>query len=240
MASVAERKFWDEHWQVRQLKPAPFFHPVRQWIAKNIPSGEGKTCFEIGCYPGQFLPAFGEKGYTLHGIDFLAGSSTVLPRALAQRGYAIGEFHEEDFLTYEDSQQYDVVASFGFIEHFDNWQEIIGKHVALAKPGGRVVIEVPNLDSPVYRNLYSMLEPRTLAQHVLPSMHLDALCTSMTAHGCEVEQGDYLGAFYFRFATKPGLRGAALSVLTSLVASPAQLLPKEYRSRYIGVIGRKL
>jgi 2-polyprenyl-3-methyl-5-hydroxy-6-metoxy-1,4-benzoquinol methylase len=36
------------------------------------------------------------------------------------------------------------VISFGFIEHFDNPENVIQKHLDLLKPGGILIVGVPN------------------------------------------------------------------------------------------------
>lgn len=56
----------------------------------------------------------------------------------------MGEIHREDFLKWQSNQQYDIVASFGFIEHFEDPVPVVDRHFRPARLGGYVVITVPN------------------------------------------------------------------------------------------------
>jgi SAM-dependent methyltransferase len=42
------------------------------------------------------------------------------------------------------AQAYDIVLSLGFIEHFEDPWPVIARHAQLIKPGGKLVLEVPN------------------------------------------------------------------------------------------------
>lgn len=41
--------------------------------------------------------------------------------------------------------QFDVVASFGFVEHFEDYEAAIKHHIDMVKPGGFLVLSVPHL-----------------------------------------------------------------------------------------------
>ena len=53
-----------------------------------------------------------------------------------------------DFLSDEFQIKYknyfDIVASFGLIEHFDDSKEVVNKHINLLKRGGYLLITIPN------------------------------------------------------------------------------------------------
>ena len=65
-----------------------------------------------------------------------------------------------DLLAAEDAEgveglngRFDVVMSFGLAEHFQSAERerVVGRHFDLARPGGLVVISVPNRSCPTYR-----------------------------------------------------------------------------------------
>jgi 2-polyprenyl-3-methyl-5-hydroxy-6-metoxy-1,4-benzoquinol methylase len=46
-------------------------------------------------------------------------------------------------------EAFDVVLSGGFIEHFTDVAAIVQKHLQLLKPGGRLVVMIPNLKASI-------------------------------------------------------------------------------------------
>lgn len=109
----------------------PQDNAIRKWIENYFSvmssSYHSRSVLEIGCFPGKFLSVFGELGYELNGIDISPRVETDLPIWLRDKGYKTGNFINADFFDYADSRKYGVVCSFGFIEHFVNWQEA-GSH----------------------------------------------------------------------------------------------------------------
>lgn len=235
MKSVATPEYWGGHWNKTILEIASSVHPVRQWIEREIPDTTSATCLEIGCYPGKFLAVFGEKGYELNGIDFFKGSSAV-GGWLKHSGYRMGEIVEADFLEHKTSATYDLVCSFGFIEHFKNWPELLEKHERLLKLEGRIVLDVPNLSSPLYYALYRLLEPETLENHVLKAMDLAALRTYFKERGYRIQFADYIGKFYFRYVTRQDNRSKMIERFINFLAPLFELLPSSVYKRYIGII----
>src|SRR6266851_3138519 len=59
---------------------------------------------------------------------------------------------------------FDVVGSFGLIEHFDDPREIIRKHVQLVRPGGIALIVIPDYLG-VYGRWQRYFDPENLEIH---------------------------------------------------------------------------
>ncbi|MGC9605204.1 MAG: class I SAM-dependent methyltransferase [Minisyncoccia bacterium] len=194
---------------------------------------------EIGCYPGKFLAVFGEKGYELNGVDSFHGTDS-LSGWFKSRGYRYNHFYEADIFDFKSQIKYDLVCSFGFIEHFNDLEEVLDKHLELLKPGGKIIIDVPNLNSPIYYFLYKLFEPDVLKNHVLSSMNLKAITSVMIAKGCRIDYSGYVGRFYFRFVTKQGVTRRCISKVINLFSLLLSLLPDSLYKRYIGVIATKV
>ena len=137
----------EEYWEKIHGKPdykiAAKNHPVRRWFEQFIAPRE-QSCLEIGCFPGQFLACFGELGYQLNGIDWVAEVNTSLPAWLKKQGYKTGDFFKADFLNFSMGKTFDVVSSFGFIEHFINWEEVFKRQLDLVSPKGFLLMSTPN------------------------------------------------------------------------------------------------
>lgn len=238
MSSKATEKYWDDHWKGTRFEIAPSDHPIREWIEEQIPETTTGRCIEIGCYPGKFLSVFGEKGYELSGIDLFPGVEDLLAW-FKNVGYRCAHFYKADFLTFSSPERYDIVCSFGFIEHFKNWPEVLDKHLELLKPGGKIVLDVPNLNSPLYHTLYTVLEPNTLDNHVLGVMNLESITKVLEAKGCRITYAGYVGHFYFRFVTKQGVLYRDIENLLNFFGPLWKLFPDSLYKRYIGVIATK-
>src|SRR5262245_46611715 len=117
MTSVATQVYWDSLYESRQTVYEPEEVLFREVFARYLP--RGGECFEIGCYPGNFLIWLAQEfGYTVSGIDATPSVKDRMPQRLALHGIKTGEFQQADFLTFTPTRTYDVVCSFGFIEHF--------------------------------------------------------------------------------------------------------------------------
>ncbi|MFC1756955.1 class I SAM-dependent methyltransferase [Patescibacteria group bacterium] len=236
--SIVDKTYWNDHWKNIQFEIVPDNHPVRQWLEREIPNKKDASCFEAGCYPGKFLAVFGEKGYELNGVDSFEDTGAML-HWLKNQGYKIGTFYQSDFSHFKISDIYDVVCSFGFIEHFSNWQEVVRKHIELTKRGGSIIIDVPNLKSPLYRFLYKIFEPQVLKNHVVLAMDMKTICDTLEKDGCEIKSATYIGTFYFRFVTRHDVYSVIVAKIINLLKPVFYLLPKSVYRRYIGIIGIK-
>ncbi|MFG2860317.1 class I SAM-dependent methyltransferase [Streptomyces sioyaensis] len=107
-----------------------------------LPHAEPDTWLDVGTGQGHFCDA--ARAVLPHtvfdGLDISAGVETAQQRGWVQRGYR-GNFVE---LAGELAAQYDVVSMFHYLEHStDPEAELIAAHRAL-RPGGHLLIEVPD------------------------------------------------------------------------------------------------
>jgi len=235
MGSKASQQYWNNHWHGKGLSIAPQHHPVRQWIEAEISQPTKEDVFEIGCYPGKFLAVFGERGCTLNGIDLFPETNSVMQKWLEGEGYKVGQFYQSNFWSFVPSQQYDIVCSFGFIEHFKNWRAVLIKHLDLTKDGGHIMIDVPNLKSPLYYLLYKIFEPEVLKNHVLSTLDKNVICGVLEKNGCSIKTAKYIGYFYFRFVTRHDKLSLAIAKFINFFKPIFELLPESVYARYIAV-----
>lgn len=237
MKTVASQKYWEQHWNDTIYKKVAYNHPVAQWINNNILSCNGLECFEIGCYPGKFLALLGDKGYIVNGIDTFKEIDT-MGLWLKSSSYKTKDLQKGDFLKYKSTKKYDLVCSFGFVEHFDNWQQVVTKHLNLTKSNGTCLIEVPNLGSPIYYFLYKILEPNVLKNHNLEAMSLNKMKQFVNTTNHKIIKAEYISKFYFRFITKNGGKYKLIENIINFFGKLLNILPKRLSSRHIGYIIR--
>jgi SAM-dependent methyltransferase len=118
--------------------------------------------------------------------------STALPELIRSHGLQISELAQANFFNYQPKRQFDLVCSFGFIEHFPNYQEAIRRHVDLVKPGGMLIISCPNFRwfQKAYHRLF---DATNLRRHVLPAMNFGAWRATLTQCGMEIVHQSYYG-----------------------------------------------
>ncbi len=170
MTSITTQEYWDSSYEKLELVYDPKIIQFKDLFNKYLkPNG---TCLEIGCYPGNYLIYLGNKfNYEVSGVDTTPFLLTRLPLHLAQNNIKIGKLYNENFLTFNPGKKYDVVCSFGFIEHFIDFGKIIEKHIQLVKPSGILVITCPNFRK-LQHILHRFLDPENLQRHNLVSMDL--------------------------------------------------------------------
>lgn len=140
--NLSSKTFWDSYWENEKKTVEPTNYLFNDLFKKFLPFGG--TYLEIGCTPGTTMVNFHKTfGYLVTGLDY--SQTEVVRHTLEQYGVTDGEVIEADFTTTSVFRQFDVVTSFGFVEHFKNYAEIVCKQAEFVKPGGYLVVEVPNL-----------------------------------------------------------------------------------------------
>jgi hypothetical protein len=92
------------------------------------------------------------------------------------------------------AKKYDLVLSGGFAEHFDDYELVVRRHAEWAKPGGLVVIIVPNLTH-IHRLLCGLFEPEVLRVHRFPIMRSNVMRQTLEKAGLRVLHCEYHKTF---------------------------------------------
>ena len=240
--NIVPQEYWDAYYKNFEFDIAPSNDEVRKWIERFIKKGKGK-CLEIGCFPGRYLAVFGELGYELNGIDLTPRVEKDLPNWLKNRFYNIGEFHKSNFENYESKLKFDIVSSFGFIEHFNNWEDILIKHSSLVNKNGYLVVSVPNFKGTIQRLLHFILDRQNYKRHNIKAMDINKWRKLIASLGFDII---YCGAFgIFDFWAEEQQRNALLTFLLKCVIRLTPTFNKRLRndelySPYYGIIAHKI
>jgi len=118
-----------------------------KYIKKYQEKDKQYKFIELGCGASSFLPYLAKKynNLQLFGIDKspigckLAAIKDIdwIPSA----NIICGDILKSPI----KSEKFDIVFSFGLIEHFDNPKMVLEKHLSLLKPGGLLICIVPNV-----------------------------------------------------------------------------------------------
>ena len=140
-------------------------------IRDRLPPGPIDV-LELGCSPG-FLGAilFNGTEWRPFGVDYAEDADTYT-QSFAQIGKE-AMLYRGDLFEVELGRQFDVVCSFGLIEHFrgSELDQVLAIHHRYVRPGGHVVILLPNFTGVHYAWHYLFDRPN-LDTHNVGSMNL--------------------------------------------------------------------
>ncbi len=172
-------------------------------VSRYVSLDKRSEVLDVGCAVGTFLQRMRQRhGARVCGVDFkdLRGHPS-----LEGVDFRQGLFYEQDL----GDERFDLVTMWHFLEHDYEPQRTLAKARAVLKPEGRLVIEVPRLDSVTFK-LYGDRWPGLQAPQHTALYDKQRLLRMVTQAGFEVV--DYLpyGAFpayFYLFA------GAAFRLL---------------------------
>jgi 2-polyprenyl-3-methyl-5-hydroxy-6-metoxy-1,4-benzoquinol methylase len=194
--SIVEQKHWDMGYENQILGVASENDPIREFIIHHIPHGGG-NCIEIGAYPCRYLGIFGELGYELNGVDTTEKiESDELKIWMKQNNWNFKILKKKNFFELNNEDTYNIVCSFGFIEHFENWPEIILKHTSLLKNDGYLIITTPNFAGFFQKIFHVLVDNENYKRHVIESMNPKKWSTIL-GKKYEIIHIGYFGEFTF-------------------------------------------
>jgi len=171
----------------------------------------GSSVVEIGSAPGEHLARLSETfGLDPYGIEYSAGGVDVNRTLFASRGLDPRNVIAMDFFSDEclesHKERFDMVVSRGFIEHFQDPASVVERHLALLKPGGLLVITIPNLRGVNYA-LTRLFHAELLPMHNLKIMSRLPFWRLFDTDKVRPLVCDYFGTFsFYLFNVKPGSR----------------------------------
>lgn len=189
-----EKKFWDGYFQ--KFEPKKIDSVVFADIfEKFLPKDRNKTVLEIGCAGGTFLAYLAKRfGYRAYGIDYSDEIDTTY-KTFAYNDLPAPTLFKED-LTRWKHEPFDIVASFGFVEHFSDLKKILSLHADLVKPGGSLVITMPHFAHGQHL-VHWLIDRENLKIHNINIMNLKAVQKAITELGLTIEYLSYYRTFDF-------------------------------------------
>ena len=237
-----DQKHWDNAYETCEFEAAPIDDLLRRWVERLVLRGKGR-CLEIGCFPGTYLAVFGELGYELHGIDLTPRVEDELPNWLRSRGYRVGEFRRSDFLSCNVGQKYEIVCSFGFIEHFADWPDVLIKQASLVRKGGYLVVSTPNFSGFIQRLLHFTLDRENYDRHNVYSMNPVSWKKIIRCMDFDILYSGYFGSFGFwnEEQRRGRLQNELLYLVYRLMPHLQKILPCDMKSYspFCGLIAKK-
>ena len=222
-----ERAHWDASWQlpIRARIPSRLNASVLNYtrlVGKHV--RPGNRYLEIGCAPGKLLAwAASVLKAECTGLDYSETGIAKCRALFDALGLKVNLYHIDFFDHRLQPSSFDVVTSFGFIEHFDDPGPVVQKHLDLVKPGGVALIAVPNYGG-VYGSLQRWCDAPNLALHNLDIMNPDALTALIDSPDVESVRAYPFGAMSLWIVNLDNRFPRPLANLISLVANTIGLL----------------
>jgi 2-polyprenyl-3-methyl-5-hydroxy-6-metoxy-1,4-benzoquinol methylase len=155
----AGKTYWDHVWQERGASAGiepfepdfrdPVYRGSRTYFHDLFSRMEtrGTRLLEIGCAGSVWLPFFAQEfGFSICGIDYSEVGCARERQILHKAGVA-GEIVCADFFYPPDHfvEAFDIVVSFGVVEHFSDTSGCLRAFARFLKPGGVLITHLPNL-----------------------------------------------------------------------------------------------
>lgn len=190
------QSYWDNSYSAYKYEIAN--DALTRWLDKHLGESKG-TVFEAGCYPGRYLAYLGKKGWAVSGMDLTPRMDDDFKKWLSANDISFNKIEKADVLDYMKTShdKYDLVCSFGFIEHFENFSDIIALHDKILAPKGKLIITTPRFNGPVQQPLHAFFDKENLQRHYLPSMQPDLWKKQLESMGYSVTWSGYFGNFDF-------------------------------------------
>jgi 2-polyprenyl-3-methyl-5-hydroxy-6-metoxy-1,4-benzoquinol methylase len=241
---LAPKEHWDNGYNDFIFRRHPLNDDIYEFIRlySKIGKSEGNV-LEIGSFPGTYISEFGELDYIINGIDIQPRNATDLVKWLKARNYKVGDFIADDIFQYQWKKEFDIVCSFGFIEHFENFLDVIDIHAHLVNKDGLLIITTPNYRGAVQKFMHKYFTPHDYALHYIPSMDPQKWSKHLQKKGFEIIYSGYFGGMNFWLSKQDlkGIKRLAYEILMRVLPRIGKLIPFESLifSKNCGVVARK-
>ncbi|MGO9274995.1 MAG: class I SAM-dependent methyltransferase [Terriglobia bacterium] len=265
MKRLTDVGYWEENWWQQQhprrlwLYRDVDFETIRllrnagRRLERDRPlAGEGglppeaqvnpRRILELGAGGSRVLPYVARRfGYRVSGSDFSWRGCRLLGANLARQGAAGDVLCEDLFQSALRAETFDLVYSSGLIEHFDDTRAVLAEHFRLVRPGGALIVIVPNLQGVQGRIWKRLAPPLWSIHHVFGPEDLASILKTL---GLAQVRAGYLGSFFIhigRGAEWSGVKRwprwlqlaapASVRLVNGLISFGFRLLPLRPHSR---------
>jgi 2-polyprenyl-6-hydroxyphenyl methylase/3-demethylubiquinone-9 3-methyltransferase len=170
--NLTDAAAWNWHWRRGRSGALPRrINPNVHWSGRLLRraafTASARNAFELGCAPGAWLAFCAHRlGLAVSGCDASATGIRVARALLKSAGVSDAGVLEADVFALPSTLQgrYDLVYSFGLIEHFSDLSGILRAHAVACRPGGVVLVTAPNLRG-ASGAIYRRASTKLLASH---------------------------------------------------------------------------
>ena len=217
--NLTDRGFWKSFWESRKnlifyIKPDYVFGDI---LAGLIKQKDIKNAIELGGFPGYYsiyLKKYQGLDTTLFDYYIHEG---LIKELLAKNGLKEDDINiiESDLFTYTPEEKYDLVTSFGLIEHFSDTASIIKTHLQFLKTGGTLFITLPNFTG-VNGWVQKSFDKENYDKHYINCMNPAFLAETCRQLGLKEVESYYHGKFTVWLENKSEQSAIAKSIVKAI------------------------
>ena len=226
MEKLTQQSYWDETYRTRKRQPPLRLGGVGSYcnrliLEKLLEIGlAGKRVLEIGAGDSAWLPYLAKRYPSSRcvGMDYAEVGCILLSERARDEGAAVevvrGDMFSENSPLH---RSFDLVLSFGLVEHFGDLGRVLCAKSRFVKPGGSVFTLIPNMAG-ILGFLTRAWNPGVYAQH---NPHdLQSFLLGHQQAGLAVVSSGYLGSNNFGLLSScfPQRRGIAFNTHRALYA----------------------
>lgn len=175
---LTEKQHWDDYWsnfdlpvEIKKSDDNLLLNEELKIFEKYLPK-KPISIVEIGGAPGQYLVYMNRQfGYSVSCLDYSEVGCEKTIENFKLLGIPVEVYHKDLFAKNLNMPQFDLVYSMGLIEHFEDVAGVVKKHLDLLKPGGILLLGLPNFRG-VNHLFLRWLAPDLLKQHNLKTMDI--------------------------------------------------------------------
>jgi len=152
------------------------------FISKAASNRSDVDLLDVGCGSAALLGLMKERGYRVMGVDFSSEAAAV---ARKENGVhvVVGSLHDAAF----PKASFDIVTLFHVMEHVTNPRDVLQEVGRILRPGGSVVLQVPNIDSWQFRIFKAKWYGLDIPRHVI-DYSSDAILRLLSESGFAVNR----------------------------------------------------
>jgi 2-polyprenyl-3-methyl-5-hydroxy-6-metoxy-1,4-benzoquinol methylase len=196
---LSTKEYWDDvlreanlPLKVHKKQYSPWL--INSFIKDSVLSGRYKSLMEIGSGSSAWLPFLAEEyNLLVSGLDYSEIGCKICEENLKIQGIRFEEIICKDVFKWDSGKKYDIIISFGVIEHFENPEDILKIIHDHLSDDGLIVTIVPNLLG-ISGKLTKLFLPDVYQIHKIISK--ESLYKLHSESGFECLKNDYTGFFY--------------------------------------------
>ncbi len=198
--NLTDQTLWEDYWEDKppgnkKKKTSLLVHEILDIFDKRLPQKQGLQVLEIGGGSGEYLLHLVKKfGYLAHSLDYSAKGNEQTVHSFSKARETVSVYERDLFASNQDLPRFDLVFSLGLIEHFENTDLVVQKHLELVKPGGILLLGVPNYAG-IYEPVLKKLAPSITETHNLSVMDLSSWHSFEKKYKLETIFKQYIGGF---------------------------------------------
>jgi SAM-dependent methyltransferase len=151
MPDLTDEGYWNSYWddpahaslEIRRDAASLQVRAILDVIDAHLPT-TAASVLEVGGAPGGYLAYIHRRcGCRCAILDYSASGCALARENFRSLGIGL-DVYERDLFAAGLADRFDLVYSLGLIEHFDDFGPVVGAQAKLVKPGGVLLIGVPN------------------------------------------------------------------------------------------------